>query len=113
MALFTGVEACTLLIRHRADINQKNRAGQKPLHIAKSLMLLQRNELIQILTHGLPCWDAEVTTAVGVRWQFGGSDWLVVGKEGKEWARRESDLKFRLPVWVAGDVGATWGNILE
>lgn len=52
------VDACSLLIRHRADINVRNRAGQKALHIAKSSMLLQRSELIQVLTHGVPHDDS-------------------------------------------------------
>lgn len=65
------VEACTLLIRHRADINVRNRAGQKALHIAKSSMLLQRSELIQVLTHGVPHDDSSFTgmsgSSVGAR----------------------------------------------
>eukprot|EP00435_Cladocopium_sp_Y103_P068965 s552_g32.t1 len=61
------VEACTLLIRHRADINVRNRAGQKALHIAKSSMLLQRSELIQVLTHGVPLYTFFVRAGAGCR----------------------------------------------
>ncbi|CAK8991970.1 Probable serine/threonine-protein kinase DDB_G0277449 [Durusdinium trenchii] len=51
------VEACQMLIRHAADIDVRNRKGQKPLQVAMSLSLMRRNELIQLLTSGLPAGD--------------------------------------------------------
>ncbi|CAJ1421536.1 unnamed protein product [Effrenium voratum] len=47
------VEACRLLIRHRADINVRNRKGQKPVELAGSTSFVRCTELIELLTQPL------------------------------------------------------------
>eukprot|EP00434_Breviolum_minutum_P016146 symbB.v1.2.014228.t1/scaffold1035.1/size234022/4 len=95
------VEACALLIRHRADIHVRNRSGQKPLHIAKSSTLRRRNDLIQILTHGVPSNDDT---------SFTGMSGSSVGVGGRQDKKRATYYSVKAKP-VAGVYFPTWNKM--